>query len=425
MDAFAYRDSKSGARELAADGVTLGAIADAVGTPFYCYSGAALETRYRAFAAALASSRTRICYAIKANDNLAVIRTLARLGAGADVVSEGEMRAALAAGIAPARIVFSGVGKTAAEMAAALDAGIGQFNVESEPELDRLAEIAIARDRRAPIALRINPDVDAGTHEKIATGRKHDKFGVAYERAAPLYARAAGHASLQVVGVAMHIGSQLTRLEPFEAAFERSAALVERLRGDGHAISRLDLGGGLGIPYRDETPPSLEAYGALIARIERRLGLEITVEPGRWLVGPAGVLVARVIYVKRTPEKTFVIVDAGMNDLIRPSLYGAYHRVLPLREAAAGAPQETVDVVGPVCESGDVLAIGRSLPRLAAGELIALMDAGAYGAVMSSAYNGRPPAPEVLVKEGRFAIVRPRLSIQALLARDVLPEWLA
>lgn len=424
MDAFSYR-GESGARELAADGISLRTIAEAVGTPVYCYAASALEARYRTFAAALAPARARICYAVKANDNLAVIRTFARLGAGADVVSEGELRAALKAGVAPAQIVYSGIGKTAREMAAALDVGIGQFNVESEPELDRLAEIAAARNARATIALRINPDVDAGTHEKIATGRKHDKFGVPYDEAPRLYARAASFASLQAVGVALHIGSQLIRLEPFEAAFERAASLVERLRAEGHAITRLDLGGGLGIPYRDETPPALEAYGALIARIEKRLGVEITVEPGRWLVGPAGVLIARVIYVKRGPAKTFVIVDAAMNDLIRPALYGAYHRILPLREAPAGAPSETVEVVGPVCESGDVLAVGRALPRLEAGDLIAFLDAGAYGAVMSSAYNGRPPAPEVLVKDRRYAIVRPRLTLEALLARDVLPDWLA
>ena len=423
MDAFTYR-GESGARELGADGLALRAVADSVGTPFYCYSSSALEARYGAFAAALSPARARICFAVKANDNLAVIRTLARLGAGADVVSGGEMLAALKAGVAPANIVFSGIGKTAAEMAAALDARIGQFNVESEPELERLAEVAAARNQRASIALRINPDIDAGTHEKIATGRKRDKFGVPYDEASALYARAAAHASLQIVGIAMHIGSQLTRLDPFEAAFERAAKLVETLRREGRAITRLDLGGGLGIPYHNELPPSLEAYGALITRIEKRLGIEITVEPGRWLVGPAGVLIARVIYVKHNGEKTFVIVDAAMNDLIRPTLYGAHHRILPRREAAADAPLETVDVVGPVCESGDVLAFGRPLPKLEAGDLIALMDAGAYGAVMSSAYNGRPPAPEVMLKDGRHAVVRPRLTIDALLARDVLPAWL-
>ena len=422
MDAFTYRGS--GARELAADGVSLAAIAEAVGTPFYCYSSGALEARYSAFAKALAPAKASICYAVKANDNLAVIRTFARLGAGADVVSEGEMHAALMAGVAPAAIVFSGVGKTASNMAAALDAGIGQFNVESAPELERLAEVAAAQNKRAAIALRINPDVDAGTHEKIATGRKRDKFGVPYDHASALYAQAATHASLQIVGVAMHIGSQLTRLDPFEAAFERAASLIERLRREGHAITRLDLGGGLGITYHNEVPPSLSAYGTLIARIQERLGIEITVEPGRWLVGPAGVLVARVIYVKRNGEKTFVIVDAAMNDLIRPTLYGAHHRILPVREAAADTPLETVDVVGPVCESGDVLAFDRPLPKLESGDLIALLDTGAYGAVMASAYNGRPPAPEVLIKDGRFAVVRPRLSIQALLARDALPEWL-
>jgi len=424
MDPFQYRALR-GAPELAADGVALVAVAEAVGTPTYVYSSAALEARYRAFAAALAPSRARICYAIKANDNLAVIRSFGKLGAGADVVSEGELRAALKAGIAPEHIVFSGVGKTAREMAAALDADIGQFNVESAPELEALAVVAGTKGLRAKIALRINPDVDAGTHEKIATGRKQDKFGVAYDEAPALFRRAAELRSLDVVGVAMHIGSQLTRLDPFEAAFERAAQLVERLRAEGHAVSRLDLGGGLGIRYRDETPPALDAYGALIERLVRRLNIEITVEPGRYLVAPAGLLLTRVIYVKRNGEKNFAIVDAAMNDLIRPTLYGAYHRVVPVREAPADAPRETVDVVGPVCESGDVLALGRDLPRLAADDLVAILDAGAYGANMASAYNGRPPAPEVLLKDGRFAVIRPRLSLEALLARDVLPDWLA
>ncbi|MGD9537638.1 MAG: diaminopimelate decarboxylase [Alphaproteobacteria bacterium] len=424
MDAFTYREAR-GVRELAADGVSLAEIADAVGTPVYCYSSAALEARYQAFAAALAPAKARLCYAVKANDNLAVIRTLARLGAGADVVSEGELYAAMKAGIPPGRIVFSGVGKTVAEMAAALDAGIGQFNVESEAEMEALAHVAAARGKRAAIALRINPDIDAGTHEKIATGRKHDKFGVAYDQAPALYERARAHFSLEACGVALHIGSQLTSLAPFEAAFARAADLVERLRRDGHAISRLDLGGGLGIAYRDETPPAPDAYGALVARIEKRLGIEITVEPGRWLVGPAGLLLAQVIYTKRNGEKTFAIVDAAMNDLIRPALYGAYHRVVPVKEPAPDAPRETVDLVGPVCESGDVLALGRDLPRLEAGDLVAILDAGAYGAVMSSAYNARPPAAEVMLKDGAFAVVRPRLSHDALLARDVIPGWLA
>jgi diaminopimelate decarboxylase len=424
MDAFTYREAR-GIRELGADGVSLAQIADAVGTPVYCYSSAALEARYRAFAAALAPASARVCYAVKANDNLAVIATFARLGAGADVVSEGELRAALKAGVPPERVVFSGVGKTAGEMAVALDAGIGQFNVESETELEVLAHVAAQHGKRAAIALRINPDVDAGTHDKISTGRKHDKFGVPYDRAPALYERARTHFPLEVCGVALHIGSQLTTLAPFEAAFGRAADLVERLRQDGHAISRLDLGGGLGIAYRDETPPALDAYGALVARIERRLGIEITVEPGRWLVGPAGLLLTRMIYTKQNGTKTFVIVDAAMNDLIRPALYGAYHRVVPVREPPADAPSETVDVVGPVCESGDVLALGRELPRLEAGDLLAILDAGAYGAVMSSAYNGRPPAAEVMIRAGAFAVVRPRLSHDALLARDVIPGWLA
>jgi diaminopimelate decarboxylase len=424
MEAFAYSAGPGGG-ELGADGVGLSAVAAALGTPAYVYSATALEARHDALTAALAPSGARLCYAVKANDNRAVIRLFARRGAGADVVSEGELRIALAAGVAPRDVVFSGVGKTARELAFALEAGIGQFNVESAAELEVLGALAAARGVRAALALRVNPDVDAGTHEKISTGRKSDKFGIPYAQAEAFYDRAAALPGLEVVGVALHIGSQLTRLEPFEAAFERIALLVERLRARGHRISRLDLGGGLGIRYSDETPPSVAAYGALLARLERRLGLALTVEPGRWLVGPAGLLLTRVIYRKEAGARSFLIVDAAMNDLIRPTLYGAHHRVLPVRPPVPDAPIETVDVVGPVCESGDFLALGRDLPRLEAGDLMALLDAGAYGAVMASAYNGRPPAPEVLLKDGRHAVIRPRPGYEALLARDIVPEWLS
>ena len=419
MNHFAYRDGA-----LCAEDVALGDIATAVGTPFYCYSDATLSRHYRVFVEAFAGHDVLVAYSLKANSNQAVIATLARLGAGADVVSEGELRRAMAAGIAPARMVFSGVGKTAQEMALALDVGVLQFNVESEPELALLSSLAAARGKRAPVALRINPDVHAGSHDKISTGRKQDKFGVALDKARALYARAAQLAAIEVVGIDVHIGSQLTALNPFRDAFARVAALIPVLRADGHDIRHIDLGGGLGISYGDETPPHPEDYARLVGELTRGLGCRLILEPGRMLVGNAGVLVARVIYVKETDNRRFVIVDAAMNDLMRPALYGAWHAVEPVVEAAANAPLAPVDIVGPVCESADIFAAQRPMPPLGAGDLIAFRTAGAYGAVMASNYNSRLLVPEVMVKGGRFAVVRPRADYAELIGRDRLPEWL-
>jgi diaminopimelate decarboxylase len=419
MNQFAYRNGR-----LHAEGVAVAEIAAAVGTPFYCYSQAALETHYRVFADALSGLDATICYAVKANSNLAVIRCLARLGAGADVVGEGELRRAVAAGVPPEKIVFSGVGKTRAEMTFALETGIGQFNVESVPELEALDEVARAMGRIAPIALRVNPDVDAGTHDKIATGRKDDKFGIDIALAPALYARASGMKGLKAVGVAVHIGSQLTTLAPFRAAFERVAALVRHLRADGLTVERLDLGGGLGIVYRGESPPHPDDYAAMVAETVGDLGTRLQFEPGRLLVGNAGILVTSVIYVKETASKRFLIVDAAMNDLIRPTLYGAHHDIVTETEMA-GAPESPAEVVGPVCETGDVLASDRMLPdSLSGGALLALESAGAYGAVMSSTYNTRLPVPEVMVNDDRFFVIRPRPDFDTLLSLDRLPGWL-
>ncbi len=366
-----------------------------------------------------------ICYALKANSNLAVICTLAKLGAGADVVSEGELRRALAAGVPVGKIVFSGVGKGEDEMALALDAGIHQFNIESEPELEVLADMAAARGRRAPVAIRLNPDVDAGTHAKIDTGRKENKFGIAIDRAHAVFARAAELPGLAIVGVAVHIGSQLTDLAPFRAAFERVAELVADLRADGHPIRRLDLGGGLGIPYHDDdVPPSPTDYAAMVREVAEPLGCEVVLEPGRLLVGNAGVLVTRVIYVKEGSTRGFVIVDAAMNDLLRPTLYDAYHAIIPVREPEDGAPTRALDVVGPVCETGDIFAAQRPLPPLQPGDLLAICSTGAYGAVMASGYNTRLPAPEVLVRGDAHAVVRPRPSYDEVLGQELMPDWL-
>ena len=394
MNHFEYRSG-----ELHAEGVPVSAIAEAVGTPVYVYSSATLERHYRVFAAAFEGLPTTICYAVKANSNLAVIRTLAALGAGADVVSEGELRRALAAGVAPGSIVFSGVGKTAAEIAFALDQGILQFNVESEPELEALSALACSKDTVAPIMIRINPDVDARTHAKISTGKSENKFGVPWERAREVYARAAALPGIEVVGVDVHIGSQLTRLAPFEQAFRRVAELVAMLREDGHRIHRLDLGGGLGIPYDDETPPHPEDYGAMVRRVVGRLGCELVLEPGRVLVGNAGILVCRVIYLKEGAARTFAVLDGAMNDFIRPAMYQAFHRILPVRQAPLDGPSQLVDLVGPVCESTDTFATNRELPLLAAGDRIVFCSAGAYGAVMASTYNTRPLVPEVMPPE--------------------------
>jgi diaminopimelate decarboxylase len=419
MSAFAYRNGV-----LHAESVALTDLASSVGTPFYCYSTAALEAHYRAYATAFEGQDVGVCYALKANSNLAVVRTLARLGAGADVVSEGEMRRALAAGVPAGKIVFSGVGKTREELRAALEAGIHQINVESIPELEALSEVASAMGVTAEIAFRVNPDVDAKTHAKIATGKKENKFGIDYDHAREVYARAAALPGIAPVGIAVHIGSQLTDLAPFRAAYERVALLLHALREDGHDIRRLDLGGGLGITYKDEQPPELGDYAAMVGSITGNLGCAITVEPGRSLVGNAGILVSRVIFVKQGLHRRFVIVDAAMNDLLRPSLYDAYHGIVPVIEAKAGAALEPHDVVGPVCESGDTFAVQRPLPPLAADDLVAIQSAGAYGAVMSSSYNTRPLIPEVLVNGGEFAVIRPRPSIEEMLAAERMPGWL-
>ena len=407
---------------LAAGPVRLADVAAEVGTPVYVYSADAIEAAYREFEAALAPAR--ICYAMKANGNLAVLRLLAGLGAGADVVSEGELRRALAAGIAPEKIVFSGVGKTDAEMEAALRSGILQINCESASEVRSLSRIAARLGLTASVALRINPDVDAGTLDQISTGRKTDKFGVAWTEAPALFHEAAGLPGLSMEGIAVHIGSQLGDLEPYRRAFGRVAELARMLEADGIAIRRLDLGGGFGIRYRDETPLPLAGYARVVEEEVGGLGCELVVEPGRRLVGPAGVLLARVVAVKETPARRFVIVDAGMNDLVRPMMYGAWHDILPLAAPPEGAEYRPADVVGPVCETTDKFADERLLPPLEAGDLVAFCEAGAYGAVMASTYNGRPLVPEVLVRGGRFDVVRARPTFEEDLALERLPDWL-
>jgi diaminopimelate decarboxylase len=419
MTAFAYRSGV-----LHAEAVPLPTIAQAVGTPFYCYSTAALEENYRAYADAFAGTDTAICYAVKANSNLAVIRTLARLGAGADVVSLGELKRALAAGVPADRIVFSGVGKTKEEMRFALEAGIFQINVESVPELENLSEVASALGRSVPIAVRVNPDVDARTHAKISTGRKENKFGIDIDYAREVYARARDLPGVEPVSIAVHIGSQLTDLGPFRAAYERVAELVHALRADGHDIRRLDLGGGLGILYRDEDLPTLADYATMVTSITGNLGCHVTLEPGRSLVGNAGILVTKALYRKEGVSRDFLIVDGAMNDLIRPSLYDAWHTILPVTEPARSVERSPIDVVGPVCESGDTFAVQRPLPPIRPDELVAFLSAGAYGAVMASTYNTRPLAPEVLVTGSDFAVVRRRPTIEELLAAEEIPAWL-
>ncbi|MBU6298242.1 MAG: diaminopimelate decarboxylase [Alphaproteobacteria bacterium] len=420
MNHFSYRDGR-----LCAEDVDLTALADAVGTPFYCYSTATIERHYRVFADAFPKGAL-IAFAVKANGNLAVLRTLAKLGAGADVVSGGELKKALAAGVPADKIVFSGVGKTKAEMQLGLDAGIYQFNVESEPELEALNEVAGAAAKRAPVSIRVNPDVDAKTHAKISTGHAETKFGIPWNQAHQAYALAARLKNIEITGVDVHIGSQITQLEPFEAAFLRVVELVGALRGAGHAISRIDLGGGLGVPYRsdNEPPPEPAAYGAMAAKLTKGLNVQLILEPGRLITANAGILVTRVIYLKKGERKQFLIVDAGMNDLLRPALYEAHHDIIPVREARPNDPRERYDVVGPVCETSDLFAADRDMPRLKDGDLAAILTAGAYGAVMSSAYNVRPPAPEVLVKGDEWAVVRPRMDDDALLATDRIPRWL-
>jgi len=421
MNHFDYRDGV-----LFAEDVAIPDIAAAVGTPFYCYSTATLTRHFRVFSQAFAGLDTLVCYAMKANSNQAVLKTLARLGAGADVVSEGEMRRALAAGIPADKILFSGVGKTAREMDFALQAGILCFNVESEPELELLSARATALGRTAPVSLRINPDVDAKTHRKISTGKAENKFGIPRQRARDVYRRAAALPGIRVTGIDMHIGSQITELQPFDDAFGLLADLVEVLRADGHAIDHVDLGGGLGIPYRaDNNPPPLpDAYAAVVRKHVTKLGLKVMFEPGRMIVGNAGILVSEVIYVKEGDAKNFLIVDAAMNDLIRPTLYDAFHDIRPVVQPPPDAPRLKADIVGPVCETGDYLGLDRDLPRLKAGDLIAVGTAGAYGAVQSGTYNTRLLVPEVLVDGNRFAVVRPRRTYDDLIGLDRLPDWL-
>jgi diaminopimelate decarboxylase len=410
---------------LHAEEVPVPAIAAAVGTPFYCYSSATLTRHYRVFEEAFAGLDHTICYSLKANSNQAVVATLARLGAGADVVSEGELRRAIAAGVPPQRIVFSGIGKRAPELVFGLEAGIHCFNVESEEELELLSSLAETRGLTAPVSLRINPDVDARTHEKISTGRRENKFGVPYTRAREVYAHAAALPSIRVIGIDTHIGSQLTELQPFDNAFALLSELAMELRADGHAIEHVDLGGGLGIPYRDDeaAPPLPTAYADIVKKHMNKIACRVIFEPGRLIAGNAGILVTEVVYVKTGGDRTFVIVDAAMNDLIRPTLYDAYHRIGPVKETSA---EEIVcDIVGPVCETGDFFARGRALPRPEAGDLLAIYSAGAYGAVQSGTYNSRLLAPEVLVKGGEFAVVRPRQTYDELLGLDRLPDWLS
>ncbi|MBL6427279.1 MAG: diaminopimelate decarboxylase [Maritimibacter sp.] len=421
MDHFIYKDGV-----LHAEDVSVTDIARSVGTPFYVYSAATLRRHYQVFDDALAGMDHLICYAMKANSNLAVVKLMGDLGAGADVVSGGEYRRALAAGIPGDRIVFSGVGKTRDEMRLALENGIRQFNVESEPELLALNEVAMSMDTVAPVTIRVNPDVDAKTHAKIATGKSENKFGIPIARAREVYAEIRGLPGVKAVGIDVHIGSQLTDLAPFRAAYEKVADLTHALREDGHEIIRLDLGGGLGIPYEtsNQAPPLPLEYGQVIRETVGDLGCEIEIEPGRLIAGNAGLMVSSVIYLKHGEGRDFLILDSAMNDLVRPSMYDAHHDIVPVIEAKPGVEQAPHDIVGPVCETGDTFAKQRNLPPLGAGDLVAFRSAGAYGAVMASEYNSRPLIPEVLVDGDHFAVIRARPTYEEMLARDTIPEWL-
>jgi diaminopimelate decarboxylase len=421
MDHFLYRNGT-----LHAEDVAIPDIAASVGTPFYVYSTATLTRHYHLFTEALSPLPHLVCFAIKSLSNVAVLKTLGNLGAGMDVVSGGEYLRARAAGVPGERIVFSGVGKTREEMRLALTGGIRQFNVESEPEMRALSEVATSLGLTAPITIRVNPDVDAKTHEKIATGKKENKFGIPIARASEVYAEAARLPGLQVIGIDVHIGSQLTELAPFEEAYLKVADLTRQLRAEGHTISRLDLGGGLGIPYArsNEAPPLPTDYGALIKRTVGDLGCEIEIEPGRLISGNAGILVSKVIYVKNGEGRDFLILDAAMNDLVRPSMYGAHHDIIPVAEPPVAAPTQEFDVVGPVCETGDTFAKGRDMALVAEGDLVAFRSAGAYGAVMASEYNTRPLIPEVLVHGDHFAVIRARPTFDEILNRDTIPPWL-
>ncbi|ARP99739.1 diaminopimelate decarboxylase [Pseudorhodoplanes sinuspersici] len=421
MHHFDYRNGA-----LHAEAVDLTTLAAQVGTPFYCYSTATLERHYRVFADAFADVPSMVCYAVKANSNQAVIATLGRLGAGADVVSGGELRRARAAGIPAKKIMFSGIGKTAEELALALEEDIFCVNVESEPELELLSQIAASKGRTAAISIRVNPDVDAKTHAKIATGRSENKFGIPISRAREVYRHAAQLPGIHVAGVDMHIGSQITNLSPFADAFALLSDFVLELRSDGHTISHVDLGGGLGIPYRegDEIPPDPVAYAKVVKQATRDLGCKLIFEPGRLIVGNAGILVTQVLFVKHGEAKTFVIVDAAMNDLIRPTLYEAHHDILPVKQAAPGVATIRADIVGPVCETGDYLALGRRMPEPKPGDLLAVMTAGAYGAVQAGTYNTRALVPEVLVNGDAWSLVRPRVEVETLIGLDRMPPWL-
>ena len=421
MDHFLYRDG-----QLYAEDVPVAEIAATVGTPVYVYSTATLLRHFRLFDEALAWGPHLVCYAMKAASNQAILKTLAEAGAGMDVVSGGEYARAKAAGVPGERIVFSGVGKTRAEIRTALEGGLRQFNIESEPEMRAISEVASELGVVAPVTVRVNPDVDAKTHAKIATGKSENKFGIPIARAREVYAEAAALPGLKVVGIDVHIGSQLTELEPFAMAYRKVAELTEALRGDGHEISRLDLGGGLGIPYTrsNEAPPLPVEYGAMIERELGHLGCEIEIEPGRLIAGNAGILVSEVIYLKEGEGRNFLILDAAMNDLIRPAMYEAHHDIVPVVEPEVGLEQSPLDIVGPVCESGDTFAKGRMMPALGPGDLVAFRSAGAYGAVMSSEYNTRALIPEVLVKGDQFAVIRRRPSFEEIINRDSLPEWL-
>ena len=421
MDHFLYHGGT-----LHAEDVALTEIAAAVGTPFYCYSTATLERHFRLFDEALAGMDHLVCYAMKAASNVAILKVLAELGAGMDVVSGGEYLRAKAAGVPGERIVFSGVGKTEAEMRLALEGGVRQFNVESEPEMEVLNRVALDLGTVAPITVRVNPDVDAKTHAKIATGKSENKFGIPIAKAREVYAHAARLPGLRVVGIDVHIGSQLTDLEPFRLAYRKVAELCEVLRADGHQITRLDLGGGLGIPYErsNAAPPLPLDYGAMIREELGHLGCEIEIEPGRLIAGNAGVMVTQVIYVKQGEGRDFLIVDGAMNDLIRPAMYDAHHDIVPLIEPVPGTENRVYDVVGPVCETGDTFARQRAMPPLQAGDLVAFRSAGAYGAVMASEYNTRPLIPEVLVKGDQFAVIRRRPTFDEMINRDTIPEWL-
>ena len=419
MDHFQYRRGV-----LHAEDVAIPAIATAVGTPFYCYSTATMTRHYNVLASSLEGTGARICYAVKANSNQGVIRTMVELGAGADVISGGELQRALAAGASADSIVFAGPGKTNDELVQALVASIYQFNVESEPELRLLSALATEMGRVAPVAIRVNPDVDAGTHEKITTGRKQNKFGIPIARALEIFALGAALPGLAMLGVAIHIGSQITDLAPFEEAFDKALRLIDDLRAAGHDIRRCNLGGGLGIPYGGETPPSPAEYGRMVKRLTANRHLDLVLEPGRVLVGNAGILVARVVHEKHEGRR-FIIIDAAMNDLIRPAMYDSWHDIVPVSEAGPGVEMSDADVVGPICETGDTLARARPMPPLAPNDLIAVRSAGAYGAVMASTYNSRALVPEVLVRGNEFAVIRPRQSIADLLALDRPPPWFA